>query len=418
MPQFLISSVSITTSSYRIAQIFFFVLVFSISTRRFFSAHSHTKQILLSLTILQIPVIAFGATQIEQSVYFAVFAGIVLYKLSIEKVESENEILFALVAILITCRTPALILIPIILIHSFRKSGFQFRNLIISPLAAAIPVFFVSFAEVVFSFTRRGLNSDESAYSDEQNKSFALWKSIDTEFDRLSLALLALSIVYLFFLKNSRLISVSYIFFCSTVYSMQIPDSVVGHNKYAFEVFTPLIVFAILKIYDYVSNSAVKIQLITFLFFLCIFILSSVSNSHLRDLEETLDGWKQTEGLINYPVSIDVEKVLLSRDLNEKCVNLGATYGNFNYVLSGLNVSKFNELNLNQLPDIESLDWGRGLKPTLNLLPYKCLVLDGYPLKSDMRRMLQDGGYEVTFQEISAFYGTRTEIWEKEPTVK
>lgn len=414
LPQFLISGLFITTLGFRFVQIFVFVLIFAISTQRIFSARSRTRQLFLYLTILQIPIVAFGATQIEQSVYFAIFAGLILYKLSILKGSANNESLFALVAFLILCRIPALILLPMIIVIVCRKNGVRFRDWAVSPFAVVLPLIFISLSEAIISFAGRNSNSEISAYTNQASKVVALWRSVQSEFDYLSLVLLGLSIIYLLTSSHSRIITLSYFALSSVVYSVQIPNSVVGHNKYAFEIFTPVIIFALLKSSDYFGGSGNKFNNAFSYPIILVLALSILSTNHKSDLEKSLDNWKQIKRMINYPVSVDIEKVLLSRQRQDKCLNLGTTYGNFNYVLSGISLAKLNELNRSQLPDIDSLNWGKGLRSDLNLNSYNCLVLDAYPLKSQIRKLLQDQGFMVTYQQSGPFYGTLTQIWEKE----
>lgn len=414
VPQFIISTFSISTLSFRFVQILILMMLVSISTRKLFTSYPTLKKILLNVAIFEIPIITYGATQIEQSVYFAIVGGLILFKLSIREAETDNEKLFALIALLIFCRSPAIVFLLPVAFRIYQNQGIQFKKWITSPLVAIVPVIFVSISEAIFARLGGNANSSISAYTLETNKTIALWNSIRTEFDTVSIIFLVISITYLLATKKTRFISFAYLFICSTIYSLQIPNAVVGLNKYALELFAPVIIFSALHfIWSRKANKNRRSEIV-FLTMAGGLVLLNALNGPPKQLENSLDNWKQHKTLINYPVTVDIEKVVLSKYNKKDCVNLGSTYGHFNYVLSGLNLVQFKDLNRNQLPDIDSLEWGKGLKAQLDLHQYRCLVLDAYPLKSQMRQYLINQGFRVEFERVGPFYGTKSQIWEKD----
>jgi hypothetical protein len=131
------------------------------------------------------------------------------------------------------------------------------------------------------------------------------------------------------------------------------------------------------------------------------------------NLEKDLDDWGQSFPLINYPIQINVEEYLEEKRLDSVCKNLGSTYGFYNYIQNGRTYNELLELEKSQLVDPITLDWGKGVIQDLDLSDYKCVVLDNYPAKSEIREVLKSQGFELIYQEKGSYFPTVSEIWQK-----
>ena len=415
VPQFMISAISFQTLSIRFAQMFTLIFILVLSTRNLRREMGVKKHFLLIFILLQIPVIKFGIFEIDQSVYFAFLAGILLkYFISEQLQQNQNvEKLFIFLSALIFCRTSAILLIPLFVtvIIVRNRGSINFKQL--TPLVAVLPIMFVSANDLFRGFFSEKLDNQLSAYTTQENPIIALWVSVFSEFDLISLSILLLSVCYLSWKPETRTLVISYLILFSFVYSIGIPESVRGHNKYALEVFLPILFLGILVFLDNPRLIEKTKNIKSGIALGIAFAIGSIplfSPSH--ELEKVLDHWGQEKTLINYPIQTNVERWVLSKGMEKRCKNLGATYGYFNYILDGISYKRLREIESNQLPDPATLDWGKGIKIETDLKIYECLILDSYPAKSEIRVLLHQLGYEVIFKETGSYYKTVTEIWQ------
>lgn len=413
IPQFFVSSVSITTFGFRFIQVFLFMLIIVVALRASSFKYSNIRNCILALTVFWIPVVANAVIQIEQAVYFGLLSGVLLFLISRREKKIDENTILTFLSLLIFCRTTSTILIPVVCISLFLDRRLNLRNWLKTPLVSCIPIIFVIATEVFFSAKSTNPSVEISPYTNELNKISALWQSIISEFDVASLVILILSFCYLVVSQQSRMVALSYITMISTVYAFQIPNTVIGHNKYALEAFAPIIIFAILQLVTDASRiEKFRFGFIGLSFLIVVYFVSIWKHPIVND--ESLEDWNQVKTFINYPVANSVEKEVLRKLMDYECVNLGSTYGNFNYIINGVSFVEYEKLNDRELSDIDSLDWGKGVKPNINLSGYQCVILDAYPAKREMRRLLIEQGFRVYFEKTGHFYATKSQIWGKD----
>jgi hypothetical protein len=413
--QFFASSIWNDQFGFRFAQVLLLTLAIVVATRNFQKSVGITRYLLIFICLLQIPVITYTIAVIDQAVYFAFLAGIILWYSIGEKLEYQEklEFLASAIAILVFCRSSALLLIPV----TFFPLYLKFRDVKVfkftTPLLAVMPILFVSTIELLRGLTAGSPTTDVSAYS-ESNAIMALWNSILTQFDLFSLIVLLLAVSFSLITKKTRLLTILYLGLISTVFAYGIPITVRGHNKYALEAFLPIIILALLALFDSLGKKSFtsNYQKILVPIFL-IFAIVSSTRIDFTNLEKDLDDWGQSFPLINYPIQINVEEYLEEKRLDSVCKNLGSTYGFYNYIQNGRTYNELLELEKSQLVDPITLDWGKGVIQDLDLSDYKCVVLDNYPAKSEIREVLKSQGFELIYQEKGSYFPTVSEIWQK-----
>jgi hypothetical protein len=415
-PQFLVSGLAVETIAIRFAQITVLIFAIVLATRNLRAKIGKYKYCALLAIFFQIPVLSFNIGQIDQAIYFAFIAGIILdYAVRTRKNNDSNlEVISTLLCILVLCRSSTLLLVPIVLIPLIviKRRILDWKSLL--PIASLAPILFVSFVELLSGVVLDSTTSEVSAYAKGINPIFALWQSVFTEFDAISLLLLLMAISYLLFNRETRMLTTIYFIGFSTVFSYGIPVTVRGLNKYALEVFLPLIIFAAVVLsrkHNFIE--AIRRVRIPFLAIPVISFIFLSSLFSFQGLENNLEKWGQVRPLINYPVQVNIEKKLTELKLDQQCRNLGATYGFYNFVLNGVSYERLSVIEDTQLPEVKSWNWGVGLIKDLNLSQYYCLVLDAYPAKEEMRSTLRAQGFTLTYREVGRFFPTVSEIWEK-----
>ncbi len=415
-PQFLISGIVVETIAIRFAQITVLIFAIVLSTRNLRAKIGMYRYCALLAIFFQIPVISFNIGQIDQAIYFAFTAGIILYYAvrTRKNNDSSLEVISTLLCILVLCRSSTLLLVPLVLLPLIviKRKILDWKSLL--PIASLAPILFVSFVELLSGVLLNSTKTEISAYANGINPIFALWQSVFTQFDLISLLILFIAISYLLFDRETRMLTTIYFIGFSTVFSYGIPVTVRGLNKYALEVFLPLIFFAALvlsrKYYFIEAIRRVKTSFYVILAISFIFLSSLFS---FQGLDNNLEKWGQVRPLINYPLQVNIEEKLTELKLDQQCKNLGATYGYFNFVLNGVSYERLSVIEDTQLPEVNSWDWGIGLIKDLNLSQYSCLVLDAYPAKEEMRSLLRAQGFTLTYQEVGRYFPTVSEIWEK-----
>lgn len=138
---------------------------------------------------------------------------------------------------------------------------------------------------------------------------------------------------------------------------------------------------------------------------------ASTLSVNVSQAEKDLENWRQLGPFINYPVEVNIERILEERNLSEKCINLGSNYGSFNYILNGISYNKLRLLENGQLSELQTLDWGKGIKKNIDFKNYNCLVLADYPEKKEMRQRLETSGFKLIYRVRGEHIPTVIEVW-------
>ena len=418
IPQFIVSGIAFETIAFRFAQIAAISFVLIVATRSIRLKLGTIKYSALLLMILQVPVLSFNIGEIDQAVYFAFFAGLLMnFFLRVKDNEEypvENIVIS--LCLLIMCRSSAILLLPMVFLPLiFRKrKNWNWKSLL--SIISVLPILLVSFFDLSTGLIFKSKVSEVPGFTKNLNPINAFWESVFTEFDKASLLLLLFALSYLLLRRETRPLTIYYLLSFSTIYAYGIPVAVRGLNKYPFEIFSPLIIFAFINLLERVTilNFLRDIRKASILAALAsvIFLSNSIT---FQDLEKNLDNWGQVPPLINYPIQVNVEEELTRRGLDIECKNLGATYGFFSFILNGVSYSRLSIIERNQLPEATTLNWGVGLVTNLDLSRYRCLVLDAYPAKEKIRSALRANGFSVTYKKTGRHFPTTTEIWQKSP---
>jgi hypothetical protein len=419
IPQFLGSPLFISDSFFRILQVLALSLVLVFVTRSVRKKHGLTAQVLLISIFLSLPVVSLGVVVIDQAVYFGILAGAALFL----QVRISNNSLSAphiwkasiFLSFLIMARSSALVLL-ITLVFIFLSSKIQKEYLVNAyPLIAIVPILIGSGLDLIRGVIAPATTNDGIAFAQSTNPTIALFQSLFSEFDYISLVSLFVCFLSLLLIRSTRKITFLYLTLVFTIFAFQIPVAVLGHNKYAFEGMIPIILFALL-IFTASEFFALVRKRTLILFGILVFMSLTLASSltDFRTLDQDLDEWNQVPGLIHYPLErTDLSKFLIDNNLQKVCVNAGVTYGHFSEISEGISLKSLEELENRSLASPQTLDWGRGISSNLNLDAYRCLIIDNYLAKSKLRSLLELQGFVNVYQATGSIFTTRTEVWVK-----
>ena len=294
--------------------------------------------------------VSLGVVVIDQAVYFGILAGVALFlqvlisNNPLSAPHIRNASLF--LSFLIMARSSALVLL-ITLALVFVSSKIQKDHLANAyPLVSVVPILIGSGIDLIRGVIASPTTTQDGiAFAQSTNPTLALFQSVFSEFDHTSLISLFACLLSLLLMRSTRRVTLLYLVLVFTLFAFQIPDAVLGHNKYAFEAMIPIILFALL-IFTRSEFFALVRKRILIVSGILVFISMNFASSLMdfRSLDQDLDEWSQVPGLIHYPLErTDLSKFLIDNNLQKVCVNTGVTYGYFSEISQGISLKSLME---------------------------------------------------------------------------
>jgi hypothetical protein len=236
-----------------------------------------------------------------------------------------------------------------------------------------------------------------------------LLNSISLQFNAVSQISVALLLLALLAIRNTRAVITMYLLLVVPIYAAMIPNSTQGLNKYAIEIVAPAIFVGVSMLFERLSQNNNKGVVIGALILSS--YLTTVQFSTVKNLDAKIDGWKQAPLVINYPVENREAYEFIKFNLAKNaCYNPGTTYGVFPFVLANFEKSQLEGLSKVFDQNTQIFGWG-SKKVFLDKLVADCLIVDNFPIKAILESELKINGWEVVYAKETEQLGTNVAIW-------
>jgi hypothetical protein len=350
-------------------------------------------------------------TALDPSVFF-ILCGYTVMTLLIKKPEKYFSICILVITLATFVRATSIVMLPIVMLISVReikRERIALYGLI--PAILLIPYLIEAGYQNVVSQIQGTRYSDVAIFSTHDSSLLTLLKSISLQFNAISQLSVALLLLALLTVRNTRAVIAFYLLIIIPTYAAMIPNATQGLNKYAIEIVTPVIFVGMSMLFE--RSSLINRRGVVVSALILGSYLTTVQLSTIRNLDEKMDGWKQAPLVINYPVENDeaYEFIQLNFATNA-CYNPGTTYGVFPFVLANFEKSQLEELSEVFNRNKQIFGWG-SKTVFLDELVADCLIVDNFPIKAVLESELKVNGWEVVYSKDGKQLGSSVAIWVK-----
>jgi hypothetical protein len=349
-------------------------------------------------------------TTIEPASIFGVFAFWVL-SLCIKKPHNYFSTAIWVITFGTFIRATILVLLPLVLIYFIIQNNckkIKVKNFI--PLIVLIPYIVESGYQNLSSSLQGNRYADPTAFTNATTPTYALLKSVISQFSQNSLLASSILVILLLIIKSSRLLVAIYLIVIFTIYAYLVPHSTQGMNKYALETTIPLLLIGLAALLEYSRRTKLRSIYAASLVLLVSCYLQQVGNQ--IKLDEKIDGWGQASLITNYPIrNFEAYKYIRStQNLRKDCYNPGVTYGVLPFFLAGFSKSDLSDLETAFNRNFPTFKWG-SKDVDVSRLDTNCLIIDNYPLKKSLYNQLTLGGWKQDFSTKNSKLGTEVSVW-------